>query len=59
MLGGTDRGYDFDTLLQRIEHSNVSTIILFPDTGAHISLLLSKHHKKYNLIYTSDMSQAV
>ena len=36
LLGGFDRGMDFGTLAERIVHSKVRTVILFPETGRRI-----------------------
>ena len=59
LLWGSDRWYDFSVLVDRIAQSQIGTIILFPDTGAHISLLLTQIDRHYQILYTDNMEQAV
>ncbi|OGG11268.1 UDP-N-acetylmuramoylalanine--D-glutamate ligase [Candidatus Gottesmanbacteria bacterium RBG_13_45_10] len=59
-LGGQDRGYDFTKLVDLVETSHISNIVLFPDSGARIeSLLQKKHEGAFTIFHTKDMEQAV
>jgi UDP-N-acetylmuramoylalanine--D-glutamate ligase len=42
ILGGVDRGVDYDALARRILDDRVATLILFPDTGARIWEAITK-----------------
>jgi UDP-N-acetylmuramoylalanine--D-glutamate ligase len=61
ILGGTDRGQDFEALVREILEQNISAVALFPDTGERIwraieqtgSSNLPKH------IFVQDMEEAV
>ncbi|MDD4151673.1 MAG: UDP-N-acetylmuramoyl-L-alanine--D-glutamate ligase [Candidatus Gracilibacteria bacterium] len=55
-LGGLDRGYEFQSLIKKLEEFNIKNIVLFPDSGKKIKQLLDK---TYNFIETSDMEEAV
>lgn len=46
-------------MVDRIAQSQIGTIILFPDTGAQISLLVTQIDRKYQILYTDNMEQAV
>ena len=35
-LGGSDRGYNFEKLAERISQSSIRNIVFFPDTGKRI-----------------------
>lgn len=56
LLGGTDRGYDFEELVQKISNSEVKNIVLFPDSGLRIKALLGD---LYNVLVTKNMEEAV
>jgi len=55
-LGGTDRGYDFSELCEKIDHSYVKNIVFFPENGKKIQKKLTK---KYHILETDDMKKAV
>jgi UDP-N-acetylmuramoylalanine--D-glutamate ligase len=42
ILGGVDRGVDYDALARRLLDDRVATLILFPDTGGRIWEAVSK-----------------
>jgi len=59
-LGGQDRGYDFSQLVERIVKSNISNIVLFPDSGEKIFKLLKKQQGNLlNILKTDSMKDAV
>jgi UDP-N-acetylmuramoylalanine--D-glutamate ligase len=57
ILGGFDRGLNFDKLAQRIKKSKVKTLILFPTTGQKIWQALGKN--KIRGLFVKDMKIAV
>jgi len=57
ILGGFDRGLNFDKLAQRILKSKVKTLILFPTTGQRIWQTLKT--KKIQGFFVKDMKTAV
>ncbi|MDP2735336.1 MAG: Mur ligase family protein [bacterium] len=57
IAGGFDRGVDAGKLARRIEKSGITTLILFPDTGAKILRSLKK--KPRNVFEVSAMKEAV
>ncbi len=60
LLGGQDRGYAFDELVQMIDRSSIENIVLFPDSGEKIGALLKKYAtRKFNILTTRDMKEAV
>lgn len=56
-LGGTDRGYDFSLLMQKIQESWIQNIVFFPPSGSTMLKLLSK--TSLRVLQTSDMAEAV
>ncbi len=60
-LGGLDRGYDFSSLAQIIDASGIKNIVFFPDSGRKIeeTLQMINPTKKYNVLHTKDMEEAV
>ncbi|MGE4443487.1 MAG: UDP-N-acetylmuramoyl-L-alanine--D-glutamate ligase [Candidatus Altimarinota bacterium] len=56
-LGGTDRGYHFENLVNFIEQSNIKHIVLFPESGENIKKWLKKG--KYTILETRSMSEAI
>lgn len=59
-LGGLDRGYDFSKLAMVVNRSKIRNIVFFPDSGEKIEkLLLKKSKKKYNILHTKNMEEAV
>ena len=57
ILGGFDRGLDFQKLARRIKKSKVKTLILFPTTGQRIMKEVRPHSIKH--FFVSDMEKAV
>ncbi len=56
-LGGTDRWYHFENLVNFIEQSNIKHIVLFPESGENIKKWLKI--KNYTILETSLMSEAI
>lgn len=54
-LGGTDRGYDFTVLEQKLKEHGVQNIVLFPDSGAHILT----DETPFTVLHTNSMDEAV
>jgi UDP-N-acetylmuramoylalanine--D-glutamate ligase len=62
ILGGFDRGYDYDRLGQRIAKSDITHVILFPTTGERIKDAILKHEareKAKQFFETESMHEAV
>lgn len=58
LLGGTDRNYSFDELAQQIKNYSIRNIVLFPDSGHRIRLLISSL-EDITITETSSMQEAV
>lgn len=67
-LWGTDRGYDFSSLVEYLYLNHIQNIVLFPPSGAKIQKnfsLCAKAHadekwiEKINILHTDDMKEAV
>lgn len=65
ILGGTDRGLNFQTLAEElVPHSNVTTVILFPGSGPKIRTAIeaqmsTKVDRKITLMEANSMEEAV
>lgn len=59
ILGGMDRGYDFEPLALRLRDSHVQAAILFPGSGPRIRLALKRHAPGLTLIDVETMDDAV
>ncbi|OGK37608.1 UDP-N-acetylmuramoylalanine--D-glutamate ligase [Candidatus Roizmanbacteria bacterium RIFCSPHIGHO2_12_FULL_41_11] len=60
LLGGEDRGYDFNSLAVVIKEAGVKNIVLFPDSGKMIGQSLKNNHIEVaQILETDQMSQAV
>jgi len=59
ILGGFDRGVDFNNLAKRILKSKVKTIIFFPKSGKRIFEELKKLKAKIDYFFTAKMREAV
>lgn len=60
MLGGQDRGYDFNELFKVLVKSNVRNLVLFPDTDIKInSIINSKYKNRFQIFVTRSMDEAV
>jgi UDP-N-acetylmuramoylalanine--D-glutamate ligase len=63
-LGGTDRGYVFDVLVQKILEKGIENVVLFPDSGAMILATLIRISKSMGkklpqILESRDMKSAV
>ncbi len=62
ILGGMDRGIDYEPLVDFLVASEIHNIILMPDTGYRIQKLLINHEKKpvnKNIIMVTNVEEAV
>ncbi len=59
ILGGQDRGYDFEPLVKRLQTSSVKTLILMPDSGATIRKKLEEANATMQLIDVKNIEEAV
>ncbi|MFA5917909.1 MAG: UDP-N-acetylmuramoyl-L-alanine--D-glutamate ligase [Candidatus Gracilibacteria bacterium] len=55
-LGGSDRGYKFEKLISELENKKIFNIVLFPDSGNRIKLLLDE---RFKILETKSMQEAV
>ncbi len=61
-LGGTDRGYDFGELAEKILTSNIENIVFFPESGERIAETITEknqENKILNILFTRSMQEAV
>ncbi len=59
-LGGENRGYDFHQLVVELQKYHVQNVVLFPDSGTDIELIIHKLNNYHPLIFhTSEMKEAV
>jgi UDP-N-acetylmuramoyl-L-alanine---L-glutamate ligase len=58
LLGGQDRGYDFDDLMQAVCDHEVANLVLFPDTVKQMTDAMPKGYSP-NILVTKDMIEAV
>ncbi len=59
-LGGEDRGYDFNKMVDVIIDYKIPNIVLFPDSGDTIlKIIRLKKIKELHLFYTKSMEEAV
>lgn len=61
IIGGLDRGYDFEPLAKALAASPIANLVLFPDTGTKIRDLIEAipGHNPKTYFETSDMVKAV
>ncbi len=62
ILGGMDRGIDYEPLADFLLDSKIRNIILMPDTGYRIQKLMEqseKQHKDQNIVMVSNVEEAV
>lgn len=59
-LGGENRGYDFQLLIEKVAQNQIPNIVLFPDSGlAMRKIINSISSYNPNILTTSDMGEAV
>lgn len=56
-LGGTDRGYDFRFLINKVQEYWIQNLVFFPPSWEKMATLLSDF--KGNILHTSSMQEAV
>lgn len=56
-LGGTDRGYDFKLLMNKVQEYWIQNLVFFPPSWEKMATLLSDF--KGNIFHTNDMQEAV
>ena len=59
IIGGMDRGIEYDELVSYLNKSNVSNILLLPDTNKRIKELFDNINSKKNIVIVKDMKEAV
>jgi UDP-N-acetylmuramoylalanine--D-glutamate ligase len=58
-LGGEDRGYDFNKMVEVIINYKIPNIVLFPDSGEIILKIIKSKKIKLHLFNTKSMEEAV
>lgn len=58
-LWGTDRWYNFKSLIKCIVEYRIRNIVLFPESGKKILELLKEHVEKYTDISTADFKHCI
>lgn len=60
MLGGEDRGYDFENLIRVLSDYKIGSVVLFPESGKKIGELIRKKGMTIpHLLTTDSMEEAV
>lgn len=59
IIGGMDRGLDYNSLVNYLIKSDVKNILLLPDTNMPIKSLFDRHMHNKNIILVNDMKDAV
>jgi UDP-N-acetylmuramoylalanine--D-glutamate ligase len=59
LLGGSDRGQDYAELVDVLETSRVSTLILLPVTGERIFEILKTRKAPFEIVHASTLAKAV
>ncbi len=59
IVGGVNKGFNFEKLSNEISKSEIKNLIYFPETGIKIAEKISKKNKKINLMPAYSMKQAV
>lgn len=59
ILGGTDRGQDYTSLVGRLAASGVKTVLLLPVTGARIQAALDQAPRPFEYLAVPDLETAV
>lgn len=58
-LGGVDGWYDFSWMVERIKKSQISNLVLFPDSGERIAKMLGDDAQKFKILHTREMKEGV
>lgn len=59
-LGGQDKGYDFEELIEVVVNKKIPNIVFFPDTGEKLLRILKEKTKKLPKIFeTTSMEKAI
>ncbi|PIY71792.1 UDP-N-acetylmuramoyl-L-alanine--D-glutamate ligase [Candidatus Roizmanbacteria bacterium CG_4_10_14_0_8_um_filter_33_9] len=61
LLGGQDRGYDFEQLMNCIVRNKITNLVFFPESGEKMYNVLKKRNTDihFNILKTSKMDEAV
>ncbi len=59
LIGGMDRGINYDNLVQYLTTTKTKNIILMYDSGKRVYEALRSKHTKNNIIYAEDLERAV
>lgn len=59
LIGGMDRGINYDNLIQYLATTKTQNIILMYDSGKRIYEALRSKHTKNNIIYAEDLERAI
>ena len=59
IIGGNDRGVDYDVLIDFLLKSNIANIILFSDTGKKIHDILQSKEKQKNIFLENNLQKSV
>lgn len=59
LIGGMDRGLDYQAFADQLARRQIDNIICLPDTGHKIAELLQERHCRSNIVLAADMEEAV
>ena len=59
LIGGMDRGLDYQAFADQLARRQIDNIICLPDTGHQIAKLLQERHCRSNIVLAADMEEAV
>lgn len=59
IIGGMDRGINYDSLIEFLSKDKIENVILMYDSGKRIYEALKERQSKSNIIYVKDLEQAV
>jgi UDP-N-acetylmuramoylalanine--D-glutamate ligase len=59
IVGGANKGFDFDEYVKAVSKLNIKNIILMPDTGHEMKDDLEKHAKNSKILIANTMKEAV
>lgn len=58
-LGGEDRGYNFESLIQKLNEKNIRNVVFFPASGKKIKQGMEEYLQNFNTLETQSMEEAV